>query len=261
MDDNRAQTRPSGFHLIPETATFLDLCIAACCGWIFIRLAAKVKGGATKGLDETILRMLRHRDNPAIPRGPKWLSHASHDITSLGSGTNLTLASGIAVGFLCLQRRFRAAGFLIVSLGSGLMLSYLLKNFFLRERPTVVPRLTHFDPGSFPSGHSMGAALVYLTLGGILSRQTRHLLSKAYFLSVALALSVLVGISRIYLGVHFPSDVLAGWVVGSLWSTICTQTARWLQREGTVEPPKSDQVSQEFAEGIHHKDAEAAKDR
>jgi undecaprenyl-diphosphatase len=158
-------------------------------------------------------------------------------ITSLGSGTNLTLASGIAVGFLCLQRRFRAAGFLIVSLGSGLMLSYLLKNFFLRERPTMVPRLTHFDPGSFPSGHSMGAALVYLTLGGILSSQTRRLLSKAYFLSVALALSVLVGISRIYLGVHFPSDVLAGWVVGSLWSTICTQTARWLQREGTVEPP------------------------
>ncbi len=261
MDDNRAQTRPSGFHLIPETATFLDLCIAACCGWIFIRLAAKVKGGATKGLDETILRMLRHRDNPAIPRGPKWLSHASHDITSLGSGTNLTLASGIAVGFICLQRRFRAAGFLIVSLGSGLLLSYLLKNFFLRERPTVVPRLTHFDPGSFPSGHSMGAALVYLTLGGILSRQTRHLLSKGYFLSVALALSVVVGISKKYLGVHFPSDVLAGWVVGSLWSTICTQTARWLQREGTVEPPKSDQVSQEFAEGIHHKDAEAAKDR
>jgi undecaprenyl-diphosphatase len=104
----------------------------------------------------------------------------------------------------------------------------------------VVPRLTHFDPGSFPSGHSMGAALVYLTLGGILSRQTRRLLKKAYLLSIALALSVLVGISRIYLGVHFPGDVLAGWVLGSLWSTICTQTARWLQREGTVEPPKSD---------------------
>jgi undecaprenyl-diphosphatase len=240
MDDNRVQTSPSGFQLIPETATFLDLCIAACCGWIFLRLAARVKGGATKELDETILRVLRHRDNLAIPRGPKWLPQVSQDITSLGSGTNLTLASGIAVGFLCLQRRFRAAGFLIVSLGSGLMLSYLLKNFFLRERPTVVPRLTHFDPGSFPSGHSMGAALVYLTLGGIISRQTRRLLSKAYFLSVALVLTVLVGVSRIYLGVHFPSDVLAGWAVGSLWSTLCTQTARWLQREGTVEPPKSD---------------------
>jgi undecaprenyl-diphosphatase len=237
MNDKLLRANQPDFRLIPETATFLELCIAACCGWIFIRLAAKVKGGATKELDETILQMLRHRDNPAIPRGPKWLYQAFHDITSLGSGTNLTLASGIAVGFLCLRRRFRAAGFLIVSLGSGLMLSYLLKNFFVRERPTVVPRLTHFDPGSFPSGHSMGAALVYLTLGGIMSRQSRRLLSKAYYLSVALGLSTLVGISRVYLGVHFPSDVLAGWAVGSLWSTICTQAARRLQREGKVEPP------------------------
>ena len=240
MDKTRGQTRLPGFSLIPETATFLNLCIAACGGWIFLRLAIKVKGGATKELDETILRMLRDRDNPAIPRGPKWLPQASQDITSLGSGTNLTIASAIAVGFLCLQRRFRAAGFLIVSLGSGLMFCYLLKNFFLRERPRVVSHLAHFDVGSFPSGHSMGAAIVYLTLGGILSRQTRRLLKKAYFLSVALVLTVLVGISRVYLGVHFPSDILAGWTVGSLWSTMCTQIARWLQRVGTVELPKAD---------------------
>ena len=240
MNGNRVRTRPSGFLLMPETATFLNLCVAACCGWVFLRLVGKVKGDATKELDEKILRMLRQRDNPTIPRGPKWLPQASKDITSLGSGTNLTIASSIAVGFLCLQRRFRAAGFLIVSLGSGLVFCYLLKNFFLRERPKVVPHLAHFDVGSFPSGHSMGAAVVYLTLGGILSRQTRRLLKKAYFLSVALVLTVLVGISRVYLGVHFPSDILAGWAVGSLWSTMCTQIARWLQREGTVEPPKSD---------------------
>jgi hypothetical protein len=120
MDDNRVRTRPPGFLLIPETATFLNLCVAACCGWVFLRLVGKVKGGATKELDEKILRMLRQRDNPTLPRGPKWLPQASQDITSLGSGTNLTIASSIAVGFLCLQRRFRAAGFLIVSLGSGL---------------------------------------------------------------------------------------------------------------------------------------------
>ena len=240
MDDSRVQTKPPGFQLIPETATFLDLCIAACCVWVFLRLVEKVEGGATKEMDENILRKLRQPDNLAIPRGPKWLPHVAQDITSLGSGANLTLASGIAVGFLCLERRFRAAGFLIVSLGSGLMLSYLLKNLFLRERPAVVPHLTHFDPGSFPSGHSMGATVVYLTLGGIISRQTRRLLKKAYFLSVALVLTLLVGISRVYLGIHFPSDVLAGWVIGSLWSTLCTQIARWLQREGTVEPPKAD---------------------
>ena len=83
----------------------------------------------------------------------------------------------------------------------------------------------------------MGTTLVYLTLGGIISRQTRRLLSKVYFLTVALVLTLLVGISRVYLGVHFPSDILAGWAIGSLWSMLCTQTARWLQREGTVEPP------------------------
>lgn len=136
-----------------------------------MRLAEKVERGKTKKLDEEVLRMLRHRHNPAVPRGPKWLPQVAQDITSLGSGSNLTLATGI---------------------------------------------------------------------GGIISRQTRHLLSKAYFLSVALLLTVLVGISRIYLGGHFPSDVLAGWAVGSLWSTICTQTARWLQRGGTVEAPKSE---------------------
>jgi undecaprenyl-diphosphatase len=240
MDDQRLQTRPPGFHLIPETVTFLNLCLAAFCGWIFLRLVEKVEGGATRKLDERLLRILRDEHDPALPRGPKWLPRVAHDVTALGSGANLTLASGIAVGFLCLQRRFRAAGFLVVSLGSGLMLSHLLKNFFLRERPTVVPHLTHFDPGSFPSGHSMGTTLVYLTLGGIISRQTRRLLSKAYFLSVALVLTLLVGLSRIYLGVHFPSDVLAGWAAGSLWSMICTQTARWLQREGTVEAPRAD---------------------
>jgi undecaprenyl-diphosphatase len=96
MDDNRVHTRPPGFQLIPETATFLDLCIAACCAWVFLRLVEKVEGGATKELDEKILRMLRQPDNFAIPRGPKWLPQVAQDITSLGSGANLTLASGIA---------------------------------------------------------------------------------------------------------------------------------------------------------------------
>ena len=104
--------------------------------WIFLRLVEKVEGGATKKLDEQVLRMLRHKHNPALPRGPKWLPQVAQDVTSLGSGSNLTLASGIAVGFLCLQRRFRAAGLLIVSIGGELMLSHVLKNFFLRERPT-----------------------------------------------------------------------------------------------------------------------------
>jgi hypothetical protein len=70
MDDNRVRARPPGFLLIPETATFLNLCVAACCGWVFLRLVGKVKGGATQELDEKILRMLRQRDNPTLLRGP-----------------------------------------------------------------------------------------------------------------------------------------------------------------------------------------------
>jgi undecaprenyl-diphosphatase len=113
----------------------------------------------------------------------------------------------------------------------------ILKELFVRSRPTVVPPLTHFDPESFPSGHSIGSALVYLTLGGVISRQVKGSIAKFYFLSVALSITLLVGISRLYLGVHYPSDVLAGWAAGSLWSSACTEAARWLQRRGIVEPP------------------------
>lgn len=220
-----------------EVATFLDLFFGAACAWILFRLGGRVRKGRTNELDNHVLRMLRRSDDPATPIGPKWLPDVARDITALGSGANLSLATAIVVGTLFLNRRIRAAGFLVVSLGSGMLLSRLLKDFFERERPSVVPHLTHFDPGSFPSGHSMLSALVYLTLGGIVSRQTRRLIAKAYFLSVALVLALLVGISRIYLGVHFPSDILAGWAAGSLWSSACTQAARWLQRKGSVEPP------------------------
>lgn len=224
-------------HLPIETATFRDLFAGAICAWLLFRLGGKIRKGRTSELDNQLLRMLRRSDDPAIPIGPKWLPDLAQDITALGSGANLSLATAIVIGALCLNRRFRAAGFLVVSLGSGMLLSRLLKDFYERERPSIVPHLTHFDPGSFPSGHSMLSALVYLTLGGIVSRQTRRLIAKMYFLSVALVLTLLVGISRIYLGVHFPSDILAGWAAGSLWSSACTQAARWLQRMGSVEPP------------------------
>ena len=173
------------------------------------------------------------------------MPQVAKDVTALGSGTNLTMATGILAGFLCLNRRFRAAGFLITSLGSGLLLCESLKGFFSRRRPTVVPRLVHFDPASFPSGHSMGAALVYLTTGSIISRQVTGTMAKTYFLSMALVLAVIVGISRVYLGVHYPSDVLAGWAAGSLWSSACAQAARWLQRQGSVEAPGETVISEQ----------------
>jgi undecaprenyl-diphosphatase len=219
-----------------EAGLFLKLFLAAGFVWAVVKLAGKIRKIGPDEIDNQILRSFRHPEDPAVPIGPHWLPEVARDITALGSGAGLTLVSAILVGFLCLNRRFRAAGFLISSLGSGLGLCQFLKDLFVRRRPTVVPHLTHFDPESFPSGHSMGSALVYLTLGGIISRQVKGWIAKFYFLSVAVVLTTLVGLSRLYLGVHYPSDVLAGWAAGSLWSGACSQLARWLQRQGAVEP-------------------------
>jgi undecaprenyl-diphosphatase len=220
-----------------ETKTLLHIFFGALFAWLVLRSVPKLYQGRIEAIDNQLLRALRRPDDLAIPVGPEWLPQAAKDVTALGSGINLTMVTGVLVGFLCIHRRFRATGFLLSSVGSGLLLCQSLKGFFARRRPTVVPYLVDFDPSSFPSGHSMGAALVYLTLGGIISRQVSGWRAKTYFLSVASTLAVIVGVSRVYLGVHYPSDVLAGWAAGSLWSAVCAQVARWLQRQGSVEPP------------------------
>jgi undecaprenyl-diphosphatase len=223
--------------LTVETTTLLYIFFGALGAWLVLKSVPKLYQGRLEAIDNHLLRALRRPDNPAIPIGPKWLPQAAKVVTAFGSGTNLAMVTGVLVGFLCLNRRFRATAFLLSSMGSGLLLCQSMKGFFARRRPTVVPHLADFDPASFPSGHSMGAALVYLTLGSIISRQVSGSRAKTYFLSVALVLAVIVGMSRVYLGVHYPSDVLAGWAAGSLWSGACAQVARWLQRRGGVEAP------------------------
>jgi undecaprenyl-diphosphatase len=223
--------------LTVETTTLLHLFFGAVGAWLLVKNVPKIYRGRLEAIDNHLLRACRRPEDLSVPVGPKWLPQAAKDVTALGSAANLTVITGILVGFLCLNRRFRATGFLLSSVGSGLLLCQSLKEFFARRRPTAVPHLVNFDPASFPSGHSMGAALVYLTSGSIISRQVTGRRAKSYFLSMALVLSVIVGVSRVYLGVHYPSDVLAGWAAGSLWSSACAQAARWLQHQGSVEAP------------------------
>ena len=203
--------------------------------WGFVHIAGEVTDGDTQRIDETVLRAFRHPDDLARPRGPAWLPGAMRDITALGSATVLilfTLAVGVA---LAVRRQFHAVALVLAATLGGRLLNLSLKTFFARPRPDLVPHLTDVRSASFPSGHAMESAIIYLTLAALLARLVVPRALKVYFVAVALFLSFVVGLSRVYLGVHYPSDVLAGWMAGLAWAVLCWGLATYLQRRGTVE--------------------------
>lgn len=209
-------------------------------GWAFVEISDEVIEGETKDLDDRILMSLRDRDNPADPLGPPWLEELGRDMTAMGGVLVLTTVTAAVVGFLLIRRKNHAALFLAVATGGALVASLVLKSSFNRPRPDVVPHLSNVMTSSFPSGHSMLSAAIYLTLGAMLARMSEQRRLKLYFLSLAMLLTLLVGLSRVYMGVHYPTDVLAGWTIGLAWALLCWLAARWLQRAGRVEQHAGD---------------------
>ena len=205
----------------------------------FIKIAAEVSEGDMRDFDEWLLRLLRRPDNPHVPIGPQWLMEAAQDITALGGRTVLIIVILSAIGYLALERTYGAMWLVAIAACGGGLLSTAMKYLFARGRPDVVPHLVAVASPSFPSGHSMLVAVIYLTLGSLLARFAARRRSKAYCLTVAIVLTLLVGVSRIYLGVHYPTDVLAGWCAGFAWALLCWLVARYLQHRGTVEEPAS----------------------
>ena len=203
--------------------------------YLFIKLADDVKEGETQKFDEWALRSLRRADDPQTPIGPAWLREAGLDVTALGSPIVLVLILSAVTGFLLLQRRFGLLWLTLATTAGGALLGYVLKEIINRGRPTVVPRLREVSTPSFPSGHAMLSAIVYLTLGIMLMQIVRGRLTRLYCLFWALFLTFLTGISRVYLGVHYPTDVLAGWSAGLVWALVCWIIAQYLQRQGAIE--------------------------
>jgi undecaprenyl-diphosphatase len=218
-----------------ELGSVLSVGVLALGLWIFAEVADEVTEKETSSVDRALLLALRNPDNLADPIGPFWLEEIARDLTALGGVALLSMLSTAVIMHLALQRQPRAAGLVAGSVLGALLLSLALKGLFDRARPDLVPQFSHVATSSFPSGHSMLSASVYLTLGALLARFQSSLWLKAHVLAWAVMLMVLVGFSRVYVGVHWPTDVLAGWAAGSAWAALCWLLARALQRSGSVE--------------------------
>jgi undecaprenyl-diphosphatase len=205
-----------------ERALLVSLLLLAAALFVFLRLASEVGEGDTTAFDRAILLALRTPADPAIPVGPRWLAEAMTNVTAFGSVPGLLIVTAAALGYLLVSRRWRTALFVLAATAGGSTAGKLLKLAYDRPRPTLVPHLVEVTSASFPSGHAVDSAIVYLTLAALIARTIPDRAVRVYLLSVAILLTLMVGASRVYLGVHWPSDVVAGWTFGAAWALLCS---------------------------------------
>lgn len=219
-----------------ELHILIPVLLLAAALWTFASIADEVVEGESHAFDKAVLLAMRMPQDLADPWGPLWLEELARDFTALGGAGVLTFLILAVLGFLLLQGKPRVAGVMIIAIGGGMVLSPVLKLGFDRPRPDLVPHEVSVYSASFPSGHALHAAVVYLTLGALLARVQPHRRLKGYVLTVSVVLMVLVGSTRIYLGVHWPTDVLAGWAAGAAWAILVWLITFWLQQRGNLEP-------------------------
>lgn len=208
-------------RMVAEGATPLVWLVAAGLLGLFAFLAEEVLEGEVHAIDEAILLALRNPAERSDPIGPAWLEEAARDITSLGSFSVLFLVTAVVVLYLLILRRHASVALLVVSIAGGAILNTALKMGFDRPRPDLVPHEARTFTASFPSGHAMMAAVTFLVIGALLARVQPRRRLRVFVMGVAVGLAMLVGATRVYLGVHWPSDVVAGWTVGSAWALVC----------------------------------------
>jgi undecaprenyl-diphosphatase len=222
-----------------ELVTIALVAVVAAGLFTFFETADAIREGEAHALDEAVLLSMREPGDPANPIGPRWLEEMGRDLTALGGNAILTLVTVAAALFLWMARRPRSVALLVVAVAGGQLLSLALKSGFARSRPDLVPHGTFVYTASFPSGHAMMSAVVYLTLGALLARVLPRKRMKLLVVACAITATVLTGVSRVYLGVHWPTDVVAGWAVGASWATGCWLAADALdRRRGSGTPPE-----------------------
>lgn len=189
--------------------------------WGFLELADELREGELAAFDRRLLYLLRDPADPADPIGPRWLEVMVRDASALGSVFVLVLLVTVVVVALWMERQRAAAAWVAAALVGAAAISTLFKNLFARPRPEILTPELLPASFSFPSGHAFLSAAVYLTLGALLTWIIPRRRTRAFVLATALLLTVVIGISRVYLGVHYPSDVLGGWTLGLCWAALC----------------------------------------
>ncbi len=232
-----------------ETTAIVALLLVVLGLWAFIELADEVTEGDTQSFDEALVMSMRVADDPTDAIGPSWLEQAATDITALG-GLAVVFLVTIFVVLWCLINRYRGnAVYLAVSVSSGVAVAMVLKALYDRPRPQLVRHMTITHTQSFPSGHAMTAAIVYLTLAVLVMQVTPRRSARLLLLTLAIMLTVLIGVSRVYLGVHYPTDVLAGWALGLVWAAGSYLIAHqiWKRTGKLYETPTPDTAQQPHA--------------
>ncbi len=217
-----------------ELLMLVALLIVVLGTWAFIQLAGEVVSGSTQNFDEWAVQSFREAVLRRVHAPAELVDQMFTDISALGGPTVILMMTLAMLGFLLWDRRYNALLLMIMATVGGVALTWLLKEAIDRSRPNL-PHLTVVAMSSFPSGHSILSAVIYPTLGTLLARVVPRKRLKIYFMLVALTLSFLVGVSRIYLRVHYPTDVLAGWAAGLAWAAFCWTIAKYLQRRGALE--------------------------
>lgn len=186
----------------------------------FLEMAGEVREQETRHFDQTILLAMRVPGDTADPVGGPRVEEVARDLTALGGMTVLTLVTLTAFGAALFAGRAKMAwlGLAFVIVGSAM--TSVLKSGYNRPRPELVEHGVAVSSASFPSGHSMMSAIVWLTLGIVIARTCERRRERVFIVIVACLITLLVGVSRIYLGVHWPTDVAAGWMLGAAWALI-----------------------------------------
>ncbi|THD79279.1 MAG: phosphatase PAP2 family protein [Phenylobacterium sp.] len=215
-----------------ESRALLALFAAAAAIWAFLAIGGEMREGETLAIDRKILLAFRVPGNPAQPIGSQSFQEAMRDVTALGGVTVLTLVTVVAALGFSFHRKVRHAAVLVGAVLVAIVSSEWLKTLYGRPRPELVPHGSYVYSASFPSGHSMLSTTVYLTLAALISTLEPRRPTKILAFVVAVMIMAAVGFSRVYLGVHWPSDVLAGWCAGAGCALAASAVLRTLLKSG-----------------------------